>query len=143
YFIDGAKGQLYFPKPACGDWELRDVYVLSVKRLTQYTAGYCYGNRLIYVDQQNYYPDYVDLYDSSLKLYKGLMVFLMPNAIPGAPGTYSLNISSSNAILGNSKDNHASLLECLRSCSNHDCDQQGYTDATRWALPEGLMKIMQ
>ncbi len=71
------------------------------------------------------------------------MVFLMLNSIPGAPGQVSLNISSSDAILVNFQDNHASLLECLRSCTNHDCDSQGYVDATRWALPEGLMKIMQ
>ncbi|SRR5579875_1018985 len=143
YWTDGSKGQLYFPKPACGPWELRDVYVLSVKRLPQYSAGYCYGNRVIYVDKQNYYPDYMDLYDSNNKLYKGLMDFLEPNTIPGAPGQYALNISSSDAILANFQDNHASLLECLKSCTNHQCDQQGYSDASRWALPEGLMKIMQ
>ncbi|MGH7905083.1 MAG: DUF1329 domain-containing protein [Candidatus Binataceae bacterium] len=143
YFFPGGKGELFFLKPACGDWELRDVYVLSLKRLPAYAPGYCYGNRVIYVDQQNYYPDYVDLYDPNMKLFKGLMVFLMPNKIPGAPGQLSLNISSSDAILANFQDKHASLLECLPSCTDRGCDSKGYEDATRWAVPEGLMKIMQ
>ncbi|MGH7905037.1 MAG: hypothetical protein ACREP6_00250 [Candidatus Binataceae bacterium] len=41
--------------------ELRDVYVISLKRLPQYAGGYCYGDRVIYVDQRNFFPNDVDL----------------------------------------------------------------------------------
>src|SRR5262249_11083 len=49
-------------------WEVRDQYVLELKRLPQLGPGYCYANRRLYVDKESLNVFIVDLWDSSNKL---------------------------------------------------------------------------
>lgn len=74
---------LGFPKPSWGKWELRDVYVIDVRKVPSLAAGYCYGKRIIYVDRNSYVPLWEDLYDARLKLWKSLAVLPMANEVPG------------------------------------------------------------
>ncbi len=145
YYYLGSKGIVPFPNPGSGTWELRDVYVLSLKRLPQYAAGYCYGNRLLYVDKENFFPDQFDLYDSAGNLYKWGATLLRPYPMPGGkPGDLAISIAGQNtAYCVNFQDKHVTVFIGLHGCIDNDCQANGYTDATRWALPEGLSKIMQ
>lgn len=61
---------LYLPKPIIGKWELRDVYKLSIKRIPSLRAGYCYGDRVQYLDKQTYINLWTELYDANDKLWK-------------------------------------------------------------------------
>jgi hypothetical protein len=145
YYYLGSKGIVPFPNPGSGSWELRDVYVLSLKRLPQNAPGYCYGNRIIYVDKENFFPDQFDLFDAAGNLYKWNATLLRPYPMPGGkPGDQVISISGQNtAYCVNFQDKHVTVFIGLHGCINNDCQAQGYTDATRWALPEGLSKIMQ
>ncbi|MBF6567877.1 MAG: DUF1329 domain-containing protein [Candidatus Binataceae bacterium] len=60
----------YLPRPAIGKWELRDVYKLSIRRIPSLRSGYCYGNRVQYLDKQTYINGWTDLYDQNDKLWK-------------------------------------------------------------------------
>lgn len=144
YYFLGSKGNVPFPNQGSGNWELRDAYVISLKRLPQHAPGYCYGNRVIYVDKQNFFPLTTDLYDAAGNLYKWIAVFIAPYAMPGSPGDEVLNISGQNtAYAVNFQDRHTTVFIGLKGCTNSECDSGGFGDATRWALPEGLSKIMQ
>jgi len=145
YYVLGSKGFVPFPTPAAGSFELRDVYVISMKRLPQYSGGYCYGNRVIYVDKENYYTDVTELYDPSQKLYKWLLEDFLPTPMPGgASGDMVIALNPNNtSYVVNFQDKHVTVAEGLHGCVDHQCDKGGYLDATRWALPEGLSKIMQ
>ena len=59
---------LGWSKPSWGKWELRDSYVLDIRKLK--AAGYCYGKRIVYVDKQFYRPLWQDLYDPKMQLWK-------------------------------------------------------------------------
>jgi hypothetical protein len=144
YYYLGSKGVVPFPNETSGEWELRDVYVVSMKRLPQYAGGYCYGNRVLYIDKENYFPDQFDLYDAAGKLYKWFAVLMTPTAMPGSPGNEVLTIAGWNtAYIVNFQDEHASVYIGLHGCVDSQCSAGGYDDATRWALPEGLDKVMQ
>jgi hypothetical protein len=145
YFYQGGAGIAPFPKPAIGQWELRDSYVISLERLPQFAGGYCYGKRVMYVDKENYFGGaQLDLYDMAGQLYKTQIVVSYPQSIPGTEGDVAELVSGSNtSFLVNFKDKHISIDPSLRSCVNSDCVNDGYLDVTRYASPEGLVKIVQ
>jgi hypothetical protein len=145
YYYLGASGIVPFPNPGSGGWELRDVYVISLKRLPQFASGYCYGDRVIYVDKENFFPDQVDLYDSTGKLYKWIATFLLPYPMPGGkPGDLAISIAGQNTAYAiNFQDKHVTVFIGKHGCIDNDCHEEGWTDATRWALPEVLARIMQ
>ncbi|MGH7905891.1 MAG: DUF1329 domain-containing protein [Candidatus Binataceae bacterium] len=145
YYYLGSRGIVPFPNPGSGAWELRDVYVISLKRLPKYAAGYCYGDRVLYIDKENFFPDQEDLYDNNGKLWKWGAVLLKAYAMPGGkPGDKVISISGQNTGYGvNFEDKHVTVFIGLHGCVDGDCKSGGYLDATRYALPEGLMKVMQ
>jgi Protein of unknown function (DUF1329) len=145
YYYSGEAGIVPFPKPAMGKWELRDTYVLSLKRLPQFAKGYCYSERIMYVDKENYFgAGELDLYDAPGKLSKAQMVFLYPVPIPASGGDVAeLLAGPYTGLLVNFRHKHATILPYLRSCIDEECSPLGYLDLARYASPEGLMKIMQ
>jgi hypothetical protein len=145
YYYSGGIGIVAFPKPAMGRWELRDSYVLSLKRLPQFARGYCYDERIMYVDKENYFgAGELDLYDAPGKLSKTQLVFLYPVAIPASRGDVAeLAAGPNTALLVNFRNRHATIFFYLRSCVDGECSAAGYLDISRYASPEGLMKIMQ
>jgi hypothetical protein len=71
YYYHGSEGIIPFPKPAMGKWELRDTHVISLKRLPQFAEGYCYSERVMYLDKENYFgAGALDLYRVPGSLYR-------------------------------------------------------------------------
>jgi len=145
YYYPGEAGIVPFPTPAMGKWEVRDTYVLSLKRLPQYAKGYCYSERVIYVDQENFFgAGELDLYDTPGKLSKTEMAFLYPVPIPASAGDVAeLLTGPYTGLLVNFRNQHVTVSPYLRSCLDGGCAAGGYLDLSRYASPEGLMKIMQ
>jgi hypothetical protein len=145
FYYPGAAGIVPFPTPAMGQWELRETYVLSLKRLPQFAKGYCYSKRILYVDKENYFgAGELDLYDALGKLSKTQLVFLDPVPIPGSKGDIAeLLTGPSIGLLVNFRNKHVTVSPYLRSCLNDQCAGAGYLDVSRYASPEGLMKIVQ
>jgi hypothetical protein len=145
YYYRGARGVVPLPKPAAGKWEIRDCYVISMERLPQFADGYCYGKRVIYIDKENYFAGaQLDLYDSAGSLYKSQMIFSYPAPVPETHGdVVELTAGPNISYLINFKDEHVSISPSLPACVNSDCEQHGYLDVSRYASPEGLMKIVQ
>jgi hypothetical protein len=145
YYYSGDVGVVPFPKPAMGKWELRDTYVLSLKRLPQFAKGYCYNERVMYVDKENYFgAGELDLYDAPGNLSKTQLVFLYPAPIPASAGDVAeLMTGPYTGLLVNFRNKHVSVEPYLRSCLDGECSASGYLDIGRYASPEGLMKIVQ
>ncbi len=145
YYYKGSSGVVPFPKPAMGKWEVRDTYVVSLRRLPQFAKGYCYGERVLYIDKENYFgAGELDLYDAAGDLYKSQLVFLYPMPIPATQGdVVELLAGPNTGFLVNFKNKHVTVSPGLHSCVNLDCAKDGYLDISRYASPEGLMKIVQ
>lgn len=73
---------LGWPKPSWGKWQIRDVNVISASKLPAHAQGYCYGKRVMYVDQANSAPLWEDLYDKDLRLWRIYGLFLHPTDVP-------------------------------------------------------------
>ncbi len=136
---------LGWPKPSWGNWELRDVYVIDVRRIPSQSAGYCYGRRIMYVDKNSYGIFWQDLYDSDLKLWKVALNAPRARMVPGV-GVQDVS-GSSLTIIWNLKDRHATYL--------FDADPQGHDtvineqvpaqfhNVERYCGPAGLGEIMR
>jgi hypothetical protein len=74
---------LGFPTPKWGDWQVRDVDVIAIRKIPSKANGYCYGKRVIYADRQFAYPLWEELYDSSMKLWKIFGIFPEKVDVPG------------------------------------------------------------
>jgi hypothetical protein len=143
YYYPGAAAFVPFPKPSMGEWELRDSYVLTLRRLPSAARRYCYSRRVMYVDAENYFgAGELDLYDPTGRLSKLQMIFLYPAPIPQAGHDVAeLTSGPSVGFIVNFKDRHVTASVGLRSCVNSACAKDGYLDIRRYASPEGLMKI--
>jgi hypothetical protein len=145
FYYRGSAGVIPFPKPSSGKWELRDSYVIALRRLPEFAKGYCYGKRVMYIDKENYFSGaQLDLYDPADSLFKSQFIFSYPAALPETQGDKVELVAGPNtSFLVNFKDQHLSIQPSLNSCVNSACAKSGYLDVHRYASPEGLMKIVQ
>jgi hypothetical protein len=144
YYYPGSSGFVPFPKPAMGKWELRDTYIISLRRLPAFAKGYCYSRRIMYVDKENYFgAGELDLYNPAGNLFKSQLVFLCPVAIPKTDDAVELLAGPNAGFLVNFIDKHVTISPSLHSCVNSDCAKDGYLDIRRYASPAALMKIVQ
>jgi len=135
---------LGFPTPQWGKWQVREVDVLSVKKLPSHAAGYCYGNRVIYADSHFNYPLWEDLYDSDMKLWKifGLFPLLVNVPNVGPVNTGALDIESYWDI----QKHHASVASEPALGKPYYINSQApkeYLDDARYTTPAGLNLIMR
>lgn len=144
YTYLGGKGILPFPRPTYGAWEVRDAFVVAMQRLPQFATGYCYSNRIVYVDTQSLALFVSDVWDSAGKLYKWFFNATTPSQLGGlgVDGQIYTYTGGGTTIIANFLDSHATDFPGLMSCVDDECDPS-LMDVTRYALPEGLMKIGQ
>jgi hypothetical protein len=144
FYYPGGVGFAPFPRPTMGKWELRDTYVISMRRLPAFAKGYCYSRRVMYVDKENYFgAGELDLYNPLGDLFKTQLVFLYPQRIPGSGGVAELLAGPNIGFLINFINKHVTISPGLKPCVNSDCAKDGYLDVHRYASPEALMKIGQ
>jgi Protein of unknown function (DUF1329) len=141
YYYPAAKGILPWAKPSLGKWELRDTYVIDMSRLPAYSQGYCYSRRVIYVDKETFFPLAIELYDRQGVLSRFITQFWTPQAIPGGGSALGTNGPQAGWSI-NFTDRHVTIAVTQSSCYDTNCDSQ-FLDASQYASPEGLMKIIQ
>jgi hypothetical protein len=136
---------LGWPKPSWGKWELRDVYVLDVRKIPSRAAGYCYGKRIIYIDRQFYGALWLDLYDDTMHEWKYALLQPIVLMVPGiglqnstgAWFAHFWDIQRNHATFSGPNDGHG--YDVL---INQDAPKQ-YLDLERYTTPGGLSEIMR
>jgi hypothetical protein len=136
---------LGWAKPSWGKWELRDVYVLDVRKVPSKAAGYCYGKRIMYIDKQFYGALWEDLYDSKLRLWKVALlqpiVINVPHIGPqnssGAQYSHYWDLEGRHATFSGPHDGHG--YDVL---INSEVPKQ-YTDIRRYTTAGGLSEVMR
>ncbi|MGH7933449.1 MAG: DUF1329 domain-containing protein [Candidatus Binataceae bacterium] len=136
---------LGFPKPDWGKWELRDVYVLDVRKIPSQASGYCYGKRIMYIDQQFLGAVWADLYDKDMKLWK---IFHIAPQVTDVPGIGVVNNAGGfTEQLWDVQNDHGSF-DTSYDNNNHApyVDAQvpkEYNDVGKYSTVEGLNEIMR
>ncbi|MGH7905453.1 MAG: DUF1329 domain-containing protein, partial [Candidatus Binataceae bacterium] len=136
---------LLFPGPRVGKWEVRQNYLIDVRRIPSERAGYCYGKRMLYVDKQDLMQTWCDLYDSSLKLWKPfsfqVIAHNVPNIGPVAyTGDYMVgiwDIESDHASAWIAHSPYGANQQCV------NMNGVNYTNATTYSSIAGLSLIQR
>jgi uncharacterized protein DUF1329 len=136
---------LGWPKASWGKWELRDTYVLDLRRIPSQAAGYCYGKRIMYVDKQFYGILWQDLYDAQVRLWKIALIQPIVLNVPGiglqnsagAALGHMWDIQNNHATYGGPNDGHGYPVLINEQVPGI------YQDVRRYATQEGLSEIMR
>ena len=142
YVYEG-KGIAIFPRPTMGEWEVRSQYVIEMKLRNASKTGYCYGRRRLYIDRENFFVSKVDLWSPSGELFKWIFTPVRPiDQRAGVDGQILFSTGFTENMIVDFVNRHVSDMVGLEPCLDRDCDP-AYLDITRYALPEGLMRIGQ
>lgn len=140
---------IFFPKPTVGNWEVRTVYVLDVRRIPSARAGYCYGRQVMYIDQESFNILWKELYDSSMRLEKIYMGLNIASPVPREG--MQLNAGNGVQAIWNLDKGHLSVfmttgLEGKGLVANDACrsvDGVNYDDVGRFCTAGGLTQVMR
>jgi len=136
---------LGWPKPSWGAFELRNLDLIDVRRVPSERAGYCYGSRIMYVDQAYAYADWIEIYDQNLELWK----------IFGGGAAHVVDVPGVGRVVTNSvvsggwdiQNDHASYFSSIDKAGHEPFFNQNapkeYQDLSRYSTPGGLMQILQ
>jgi hypothetical protein len=141
---------IYLPRPIVGKWEVRDNYVVDVRRIPSQRGGYCYGKQIVYVDRDSYDVSWKDLYDNAMKLIKVQSSQKIASDVPGE-GTQFFTGNSIETMWDISKS-HLSFfvtagpdrkgaLVANEAC--RDVDGVNYDDVKRYSTIGGLTQVMR
>jgi hypothetical protein len=146
--LDNYYRPLFFPSPTIGNWEVRDTWLIDIRRLPSERAGYCYSHRLNYVDKELYLGDWVDLYDEVGKLWKSYYTPIARSTLPGFQGPLPVfgGVSTiwdqqsghlSITIFGNSND----PVKYNGACGNYH--GVNFNDVRKYASISALNEVLQ
>jgi uncharacterized protein DUF1329 len=136
---------LGWPKPSWGKWELRDVYVLDVRRIPSMASNYCYGKRIMYLDKQFYGILWEDLYDSQMRPWKIALIQPIVLKMPGiglqnssgAALGHMWDIQREHASYGGPADGHGYPVLINENAPKN------YQDMSKYSTPAGLSEVMR
>jgi hypothetical protein len=138
---------LMFPPPSMGQWQMRDVDVVDIRRVPSETPGYCYGKRIMYIDSYYHTGHWQDLYDDNMQLWK-VALLAVPDAaiVPGVPGGRAPGLDGFFTMWDTQND-HLTVITGLNEQgqgyfvnSNAPAETQ---DLVRYTTPSGLSQIMR
>ncbi|MGH7837309.1 MAG: DUF1329 domain-containing protein [Candidatus Binataceae bacterium] len=133
---------VWFSKPALSKWQVRDSYVIDVRRIPSLAAGYCYGSRILYVDKDVMQAMWADLYDSNMKLWK---VDYDPQAIIEVPQVGRIWTNYGWGDMYDLQNDHMTFVT-LPMVANEQCrnvNGADLTDISRYFSAGGLQQIMR
>jgi hypothetical protein len=136
---------LGWPKPTWGKWELRDVYVLDVRKIPSKAGGYCYGKRIMYIDKQFYGALWMDLYDATMQPWKFALlqpiVLKIPQIGPqnssGAQYSHYWDVQNNHASCSGPNDSHGYDILINEQAP------AGWDDVEKYSTPGGLNQVMR
>ncbi|HLH78326.1 MAG TPA: DUF1329 domain-containing protein [Candidatus Binataceae bacterium] len=124
-------------------WQLRDTYILRMQRLPQYQRGYCYSDRVQYLDKES--AENLTAYgnwDQNGKFWRAFITFAMPTKEDD--GWYLFPGSAWSHDNCDYQSDHCSniLAPADGAFINHEVPTQ-YANRTLYGTPQGLQEIMR
>jgi hypothetical protein len=135
---------LGFAKPLWGQWEVRDTYVIDVRRAESEAPGYCYGKRIMFIDKAFVHEVWDDLFDPTMKLWKVMQFAVAPKLMHG---TESSTFGSAWMGLWDMQNRHATIMFTAdgpgRDMVVDEEVPKPYDNITKYSTPGGLMMLMK
>jgi Protein of unknown function (DUF1329) len=128
-----------WPKPAVGNWEVRDAYVVDITPLPN-ISDYCYGHKVAFIDKETFAQLYFDNYDSAGKLWKSEAIWYRPLTLNSGE-KYWYRAHNTETML-DFQNNHATVSMVTQPKLGKDCPGDCQQVET-YAFPSGLSSIMK
>jgi hypothetical protein len=147
--LDNFYKPIYFPKPIIGKWQVRPVWVDEVSRIRSYASGYCYGKKVFWLDKESYLANWIDSYDSNLKLWKIALSTGLASNTPHIGVTQNgdqwfnplWDIQGAHLSLGMATDPEGNKYKWMEDCGNYE--GQNLDDVAKYSTSAGLSQIMR
>jgi Protein of unknown function (DUF1329) len=138
---------VFFPMPSVGSWEVRDMYVIDIRRIPSERVGYCYGKKIMYVDKQLNSGIWTEAYDEPMRLWKILYSFTFTQKIPqigviGATNEWlsvAYDLQSQHLSFGTRQNSQP--FGYNEECSNYH--GENFDDIKMYSTTAGLNMIMK
>ena len=141
-FPDGFFMPVIWPRPSWAKWQVREVDVIGVRKIASRAAGYCYGNRVMYIDAQNFSPLWEELFDAHMKLWKFQTTLPQRVDVPGAGSVVTPGVDIE--LIWDIQRDHASAGgESAGSVYVNEQAPAEFQDMARYTTPAGLNLIMR
>ncbi len=138
---------VFFPMPSIGSFEVRDMYVIDIRRIPSQSVGYCYGKKIMYVDKQLFNGIWTEAYDEPMRLWKILYAFTFAQKIPQMGVIGATNEWMSVAYDLQAEHLSFGTRENSRPFGyNEECDNYGgenFNDIKMYSSTAGLNMIMK
>jgi hypothetical protein len=139
---------VFFAKPGVGKFELRDTWVIDVRRIPSQRSGYCYGKRLMWIDKETKMSFWQDIYDSSMKFWK---MNVWPVVITKVPGQGPAITPNGWANQWDIQNDHLSFWafktpDGLSTGDNADCRNrygENMDDVGKYSTAAGLATVLR
>lgn len=140
---------IFFPKPSLGEWEMRPVDIIDVRRIPSQAAGYCYGKRIMYIDSETWANQWTDLYDANMKPWKENMILHPAQQVPLIG--YTTDSGRFVEVMWDFQGGHLTGVTSaapsgLDIRNNSDCESyegENYTLVNKWNTVSALASIMR
>jgi len=140
---------MFFPKPSLGKWEVRDSYVVDIRRIPSQHAGYCYGKAVTYVDKYSFNASWKDMYDDNMHLSKIDMTEKIAAPVQNAGVQYS-NGNSIETMWDINRNHLSSFFTAqpggigmVNGAACRNVDGVNYDDIQAYSTVGGLTQIMR
>ncbi len=141
---------LIFPTPKVGKWEVRDTWVIDIRRVPSLAKGYCYGKQVMWVDKVSGNALWKDIYDGNLKFWKIQALEHVASPVPGQDPQYETgNFWQAMYDLQNDHMTAAQSSDALRrwDVANEDCRNAGginyYDNVKDFNTVDGLAQVLR
>ena len=140
--LDNYYQPVLWGKPALESFEVRKTWAINAHPIPAFAKGYCYGKRILYVDQQSYLSEWADLYDANGKFWKAQYD---PQGMVAVPGVGQAWENTGWGSIYDMQNSHMSMV-VLNFHANQNCKDRGgvdYTDVGHFASLSALSEILR
>jgi Protein of unknown function (DUF1329) len=135
---------LGWPRPNWGQWQVREVDVLGIKKIPARASGYCYGRRVVYADSHFAGILWAEMDNMQMQPWKILAIFPLKVDVPqvGTINTAALDVE----VYWDIQRHHASFSSEPANGRPYYINEQApheYKDDSRYTTPAGLNLIMR
>jgi hypothetical protein len=132
----------FIPRPSVGKWQVREMYVFDNRRIPSEEHGYCYGDRVMFLDKEQFAPQWLDLYDAELKYWKFYWNLYRPGLFPETgEHTFGSGTSGGFALMQEFQNTHEDAAWQIPHWGSDV--PPAFRDYSRWGTPAGLVQVMQ
>ncbi len=136
---------IFWPRPVAGFWELRKVDIIDLTPLdtVPQARGYCYGHKVLYIDQETNLILSADIFDRENKIYKLQIIVYSPSPTGDSHGSVYVGPVDGAGVIFDLQNSHMGHPYQQMKVEFNNQVPANMRDIQRYGTPAGLDQVMQ